>query len=78
MDARRHELFIKQGASDRYGSKEERDKQVEKDIRALERQIRQEEDSTARLQKELEQEQHEHDTLRSELAVRTLAARLIA
>ena len=39
-EQRKHDLFIKQGAKDRYASKEERDKQIVKQIRDLERQIK--------------------------------------
>lgn len=69
MEARKHELFIKQGHKDRYHSREERDKAIEAEIRDIERKIQQERGRLERLEREIEQEERERDELREVIAV---------
>jgi structural maintenance of chromosome 3 (chondroitin sulfate proteoglycan 6) len=68
LNSKRNELYSKQGAGDRFKTKEERDKHIEKELRALERQIRQEVDSQERLEREIQAEAVEYDNLRELLA----------
>ena len=68
LQAQRAALYSKQGAADRWASKEERDTQLKAELRQLERQMAQERDSLDRLRRDAEAEEEEATRLRDALA----------
>lgn len=69
-EQRRKELYAKQGRGNQFTSREERDRWIQKELKALNKAIKDKEDQIKRLKEDLENDQKKAKQLEADIAVR--------
>lgn len=72
-EQRRKELYAKQGRGNQFTSREDRDRWISKELKALNKAIKDKEDQIKRLKEDLENDQKKAKQLETDIAVGTIS-----